>query len=368
MLLVGLLLALPGLLHWLLLQAWHRPFCYHRPAPLCWVPPAPRRSPAEPVRCCLVFLSANLCLLPHGLASFNNLSHKTAAGRGHWCRAAGPPPALAVRLVAALPAGLDFVSLQEVFDLRAVVAWWTAWRRISPVLYDFGTLSLQPGLHLKLLGSGLLRAIFYCFPNTRREDALTCKGLLSAQAQLDNLDRCCMVGFLHAPPRRAPALALRAAVTVVDWAQQFEAESRQNDEVVASVLLSGLNFHNRSKYHSQKQQHKLFSCFPDPCRLGTLRRGDWTWGRPVAEALAYRALPRPPTGTRDAVEHLYLAAPPYGRSRTKPWRPGAWTIYITYGRVLGRLSPPVERVTFNTALAGLTDHLAIGPQLRVSMP
>lgn len=90
--------------------------------------------------------------------------------------------------------------------------------------------------------------------------------------------------------------------------------------------------------------------------------------------------------------HRYLAGPPHGGRRTKPWR-GRRLDYITYRGVPGGpLSPvsakaqdagqagagatpqpdsrpqEVEQVTFSTALAGLTDHLAVGLRLRVSMP
>lgn len=207
LLLVGLPLALPGLLLWLPLQAWRRPFCY-QPPPIGWVPPAPWQPPAEPVRC-FVFLTANLCLLPDGLARFNNLSHsqRRAEAIGRALLASMRPSLYGATgssqplpggpdgvLMATLPVGLDFVCLQEVFDLRAAHR---LVRRLSPnlgpVLHDVGTLGLQPGPYLKLLGSGLLlasrypllRATFRCFPNARREDALASKGLLSVQVSVN---------------------------------------------------------------------------------------------------------------------------------------------------------------------------------------
>lgn len=100
-----------------------------------------------------------------------------------------------------MPASLDFVCLQEVFDLRAEQR---LVRRLAPslgrVLYDVGTFGLQPGLRLKLLGSGLLlasrypllRAAFRSFPQACREYALASKGLLSAQVPA------------HQPPRSRP--------------------------------------------------------------------------------------------------------------------------------------------------------------------
>lgn len=203
LLLVGLPLALPGLLLWLLLQAWRRPFCYWPPSQ-CWTPPAPWYPPAEPARC-FGFLSANLCLLPDGLARFSNLQHsqRRAEAVGAVLLAGlrrsrsgttdcGPPEQgmPCGVLIGAMPASLDFVCLQEMFDLRAerrLVSLLAP--KLGPVLYDVGTFGLQPGLHLKLLGSGLLlasrypllRATFRCFPYASHEDALASKGLLSAQ-------------------------------------------------------------------------------------------------------------------------------------------------------------------------------------------
>ncbi|XP_061027728.1 sphingomyelin phosphodiesterase 5-like [Eubalaena glacialis] len=189
-----------ALLLWLLLQAWRRPFCY-QPPPQCGAPPTPWRPPTEPARS-FSFFSANLCLLPDGLARFSNLPHSQRraetvgavllAGLRHSPYGAtgcsspvqGMPCGV---LIGAMPASLDFTCLQEVFDLRAE-------RRLvsrlapnlGPVSYDVGTFGLQPGLHLKLLGSGLLLASRYpllraVLPHARREDALASKGLLSAQ-------------------------------------------------------------------------------------------------------------------------------------------------------------------------------------------
>lgn len=95
---------------------------------------------------------------------------------------------------------------------------------------------------------------------------------------------------------------------------------------------------------------------------------------------------------REEGRHRYLAGPPHGGHRVKPWQ-GRRLDYITYrGAPTGPLSPvsarvqgagssgagatpqpdsrpqEMEQVTFSTALAGLTDHLAVGLRLRVSMP
>ncbi|MXQ93650.1 hypothetical protein E5288_WYG022318 [Bos mutus] len=203
LLLAALPLTLPALLLWLLLQAWRRPFCY-QPPPQCWAPPAPWCPRTEPARS-FGFFSANLCLLPDGLARFNNLPHtqRRAAAVGAVLLAGlrrspyeatgcgSPVQAMPCGvLTGAMPASLDFVCLQEAFDLRAerrLVSLLAS--NLGPVLYDVGTFGLQPGLHLKLLGSGLLlasrypllRAAFQSFPHARGEDALASKGLLSAQ-------------------------------------------------------------------------------------------------------------------------------------------------------------------------------------------
>ncbi|XP_053786113.1 sphingomyelin phosphodiesterase 5 isoform X2 [Desmodus rotundus] len=350
---IGLPLTLPGLLLWLPLQAWRRPFCY-QPPPQSWAPPAPWRPPAEPPRC-FSFLSANVCLLPDGLARFSNLRHtqRRAEAVGtvllaglrplRYGTMGCSPPATGAPggvLIATVPVGLDFVCLQEVFDLRA------ARRLVSrlapnlgPVLYDVGTFGLQPGPHLKLLGSGLLlasrypllRAAFRSFPDARREDALASKGLLSAQAQVGLLDGRRIVGFLHCTHLHAP----------ID--------------------------------HAQEQEHPLFSHFRDPCRLGTRQEQPWALGTILSTSRLHHSVACSPEMLRRALEkeegrHHYLAGPRHGGPQAEPWR-GRRLDYITYrGAPGGVLSPEVEQMTFSTALAGLTDHLAVGLRLRVSMP
>ncbi|XP_011373174.1 sphingomyelin phosphodiesterase 3 isoform X1 [Pteropus vampyrus] len=496
LLLVGLPPALPGLLLWLLLQAWRRPFCY-QPPPLCWAPPTPWRPTAEPARC-FSFFSANLCLLPDGLARFSNLQHSQRRAEAvgtvlltgmrpsrygaTGCSAPGPGAPRGV-LTAAVPEGLDFVCLQEVFDLRAA-------RRLvnllapnlGPVLHDVGTFGLQPGPHLKLLGSGLLlasrypllRASFRSFPYARREDALASKGLLSAQAQLGLVDGHRIVGFLHCTHLHAPSgeprgrdrwhvgrpiclrvvamspnprlylrsppppfvhcqapkalwsaladsqmrtqqggeggkggaaarfrcafrmrngtlgrvflpshsplptedgpLRCKQMTLLLDWVEHFEAESCQSDEAVAfSVLLGDLNFDNCSLDQAQEQEHQLFSRFCDPCRLGTRQEQPWALGTILNPSTLHQSVACSPEMLQRALEqeegrHHYLAGPPHGGYRAEPWR-GRRLDYIMYrGVPASPLSPEVEQVAFSTALAGLTDHLAVGLRLRVSMP
>ncbi|XP_005086043.1 LOW QUALITY PROTEIN: sphingomyelin phosphodiesterase 5 [Mesocricetus auratus] len=393
----GLPLALFGLVLWLPLQVWRRPFCY-QPPPACWVWPQPWHPPAERVRC-FVFFTANLCLLPDGLARFSNLSHSqrraeaigTALLGGlqtsHYgaigCSQSLPGVPGGV-LRATIPTGLDFVCLQEVFDLRAA-------RRLvrvlvpnlGPVLYDVGTFGFMPGPYIKVLGSGLLlasrypllRATFRCFPNGRREDAMASKGLLSAQAQLGFLDGRRIVGYLHCTHLQAPVedghVRCKQLTLLLEWVEEFEAESRQSDEAVAfSVLLGDLNFDNCSQDHAEEQGHKFFSCFQDPCRLGTRQEQPWALGTILSTSMLHHSIASSPEMLRRALEQekgrrLYLAGPPSGSHSGKSWQ-GRRLDYITYrGIPDSRLHPEVEQVTFSTALAGLTDHLAVGLKLQV---
>lgn len=159
---------------------------------------------------------------------------------------------------------------------------------------------------------------------------------------------------------------------LLDWIERFEAESRQSGEAVAfSVLLGDLNFDNCSLDHAQEQEHQLFDHFRDPCRLGTRREQPWALGTILNTSTLHHTVVCSPEMLRRALEqekgrHRYLAGPARGGPRPKPWR-GRRLDYVLYRGVAGApLSPDVEQVTFSTALAGLTDHLAVGLQLRVS--
>lgn len=88
------------------------------------------------------------------------------------------------------PANVDVLCLEEVFDKRAAKK---LLRELRPVfghiLYDVGVYACQPpcSCSFKFFNSGLfvasrfpvLEAQYHCFPNSRGEDALAAKGLLS---------------------------------------------------------------------------------------------------------------------------------------------------------------------------------------------
>ncbi|KAK4805812.1 hypothetical protein QYF61_000418 [Mycteria americana] len=229
LLLLSLPLATLGLLLWLPVQAARRPFAYQYTA---------GTAPAEPwdlrQRRTFTFVSANLCLLPSGLAKFSNLGQTPqraayvarhlapappdppgawaglveprdgeADGYGGTLRTPRQPPgSVAVEVPAAeaaepapaalserFPADADFVCLQEVFDAGAAACLRRRLGAAFPhVLSEVGARGLRGG-RPKLLDSGLLLASrypvlaarYHGFPNGAREDALAAKGLLAVQ-------------------------------------------------------------------------------------------------------------------------------------------------------------------------------------------
>uniref|UniRef100_A0A8C3JZA3 sphingomyelin phosphodiesterase n=1 Tax=Calidris pygmaea TaxID=425635 RepID=A0A8C3JZA3_9CHAR len=227
LLLLSLPLAALGLLLWLPVQATRRPFVYQHAA---------GAAPAQPwdlrERRSFTFLTANLCLLPSGLAKFSNLgdtprrataiARRLAPGppspRGHRdALVAQPGPAVAeavpVPLAERLPADADFLCLQEVFDAGAA----TILRRrlagtFPHLLFGVGGRGLRGG-QLKLLDSGLLLASrypllaarYHGFPNGACEDALAAKGLLAVQVLLGSAQGQRVVGYLGCTHLQAPA-------------------------------------------------------------------------------------------------------------------------------------------------------------------
>lgn len=91
------------------------------------------------------------------------------------------------------PANVDILCLEEVFDKRAAQKLTQELRPVfGHILYDVGVYACQPPCccsSFKFFNSGLflasrfpvLEAQYHCFPNSRGEDALAAKGLLSAK-------------------------------------------------------------------------------------------------------------------------------------------------------------------------------------------
>ncbi|XP_048338517.1 sphingomyelin phosphodiesterase 5-like [Sphaerodactylus townsendi] len=257
-------LCLLGFLLWLPLQKARRPFAYqHTPSlasPEEWVVPGKGRA--------FHFVSANVCLLPEGLAKFSNLAqtqwraahiaealvwsgrraalpHKRRS-RGNACsspggreygavessppRACHGPPAadseVAVEvplwegkaafpceIAASFPADMDFLCLQEVFDQDAAAR---LLRLLGPhfehIIHNVGTYGMLGCSALKLLNSGLFLASrypllavqYHCYPNGRGEDAFAAKGLLCVQVQLGASKGQRIVGYLNCTHLHAP--------------------------------------------------------------------------------------------------------------------------------------------------------------------
>ncbi|XP_015272464.1 PREDICTED: sphingomyelin phosphodiesterase 3 [Gekko japonicus] len=208
-------LSLLALLLWLPVQAARRPFAYlHTPSrasPEEWVLPGQGRA--------FRFVTANICLLPDGLAKFSNLARtqwramqiaqalvqaarraipthedgarsgacRVSRGRKYGATESSPPracenfpaatdgegvtaegprqegkAALPWEITASFPPDVDFLCLQEVFDQEAAKR---LLRLLGPcfehIVYDVGTYGLLGCSALKLLNSGLLLASRY---------------------------------------------------------------------------------------------------------------------------------------------------------------------------------------------------------------
>ncbi|XP_070337974.1 uncharacterized protein [Equus asinus] len=183
---------------------------------------------------------------------------------------------------------------------------------------------------------------------------------------------------LSPPPEDGP-LRCQQLTLLLDWAEQFEAESRQSDEAVAfSVLLGDLNFDNCSP--GKRRLRQIVAARPGPAHPAPV-----SLPRPCAgaEAPALQPLPGPlPAGHApgaalgrgnyterlnalplggllpgDAEEPLlraleqkegrrrYLAGPPSGSHRAKPWK-GRRVDYITYRGVPGGPLSPGSQTTW----------------------
>lgn len=91
------------------------------------------------------------------------------------------------------PANVDILCLEEVFDKRAARKLTNILKlEFGHILYDIGVYACQPPCRcssFKFFNSGLflasrfpvLEAQYHCFPNSRGEDALAAKGLLSVK-------------------------------------------------------------------------------------------------------------------------------------------------------------------------------------------
>ncbi|XP_063813021.1 sphingomyelin phosphodiesterase 5-like [Pseudophryne corroboree] len=242
--LLSLPLSVLGFVFWAPLHRARRPFCYQRHLQT--------HSPPEKILqgdCLFIFISANLCLLPDGLARFSNLSHTqhrtsliskflslpaepvqtSSEDSLPICSTEDVLPILEtpdkkeqvkhgegdfpfdVSLV--FPQNADFLCLQEVFDGRASRK---LRRCLAPsfphILYDVGPSGPHSG-GFKFFNSGLflasrhplINAKYYFYPNARGEDALASKGLLCVKVHIGLTEqKQRIVGYINCTHLHAP--------------------------------------------------------------------------------------------------------------------------------------------------------------------
>ncbi|XP_075000620.1 sphingomyelin phosphodiesterase 5-like [Calonectris borealis] len=380
-----LLLALPvaalGLLLWLPVEAARRPFVYQYTA---------GTAPAEPwdlrQRRTFTFVSANLCLLPSGLAKFSNLGQTPQRAAyiarhlapvppdppgtraslveprhgeansygGTLCTPRQPPGSVAVEVPAEaaepvpavlserFPADADFVCLQEVFEAGAAACLRRRLGGTFPhVLSEVGARGLRGG-RLKLLDSGLflasryplLAARYHGFPNGAREDALAAKGLLAVQVLLGSAQGRRVVGYVGCTHLQAPAAdaAIRDAQLTLGlrWLQLFrEAQEQRGDVVAFDVFCGDLNFDNCSPGDELNQRHQLFEVYRDPCRRAPGQDAPWAIGTLLNYLKIYEEPVSTPeklkrTLSQSAGRQRYLAGPILSSGQPDPAAPSPW--------------------------------------------
>lgn len=381
-----LLLSLPltalGLLLWLPVQAARRPFAYHHATMAVAPPPWDLRQ-----RRGFTFVSANLCLLPSGLAKFSNLGQtperaayiaqqlvpeppsahdsliprpRSEAGPWHYGSVAVEVEgAAAERTVAKLlpadasrhfpaelserfPADADFLCLQEVYDAGAAARLRQQLAKSFPyIVYDVGARGMQ-GCGLKLFGSGLFLASrypllavqYHCYPNGAREDALSAKGLLSVQVLLGCAQGQRIVGYLSCTHLQAPApdAAIRSEQLTLGlhWVQLFQdAHEQQGDIVAFDVFCGDLNFDNCSRGDEPNQSHEIFKLYRDPCRVGPKQDEPWAMGT----LLDYLKIYEEPVSTPENMKRTlsqpggrrqFLAGPILSSGQLDPEAGDAW--------------------------------------------
>ncbi|XP_071987603.1 sphingomyelin phosphodiesterase 5-like [Engystomops pustulosus] len=388
---LSLPLCLLGLLLWVPLHQVRRPFSYQS-----HVDPADRTLSGERS---FIFISANLCLLPDGLARFSNLRHTQRRARAIarlLCAAQSSQDVLPM-MQEKTPAGLfqvsldfppaaDFICLQEVFDGRASRQLRRCLGASYPhILYDVGP-SGPRGCGFKFFNSGLflasrhlpLCAKYYIYPNARGEDALASKGLLCVKVHLGTTEqKQSIVGYLNCTHLHAPesdgAIRCDQMSLILQWVGDFQAENAQDGELVAfDVLCGDLNFDNCSSDDCLEQKHKIFSMYSDPCRDRAGRDRPGALGTLLRQELLYHEAVNTPARLKSTLlseseRRLYVAPPlPQDDGGDGPWT-GRRIDYILYREADTLLPVAVDKVQFITRLAGLSDHVPVALHLSSSL-
>ncbi|KAJ8415842.1 hypothetical protein AAFF_G00403990 [Aldrovandia affinis] len=338
---------------------------------------------------------------PAATANFNHTSNQQSR-KGH----RHPPRALGTlglgddfpwEVSTLFPANLDMVCLEEVFDKRAALKLTEALGPLfGHVLYDVGVYACQtPGCcsAFKFFNSGLflasrhpvLEAQYHCFPNGTGEDALAAKGLLSVKVLIGQNESQNVVGYfncthLHAPEGEG-AVRCEQLNMLTKWITEFQAQTKQADEVVVfDVLCGDFNFDNCSPDDALEQKHGVFEDYRDPCRAGPGKEKLWVIGTLLEQPTLYDENVRTPenlqkTLEREDLRKEYISPPVplagcplvYPESG-QPWV-GRRIDYILYreSTLATQCHTEVEEFTFVTQLAGLTDHVPLGLRLTVTL-
>ncbi|KAM9852723.1 sphingomyelin phosphodiesterase 5 isoform 1-T3 [Aulostomus maculatus] len=297
------------------------------------------------------------------------------------------------------PANVDILCLEEVFDKRAAQKLTHTLKPLfGHILYDVGVYACQPSpcccSSFKFFNSGLflasrfpvLEAQYHCFPNSRGEDALAAKGLLSAKVLIgQNQKQKNVIGYfncthLHAPEGEGE-IRCEQLNMVTKWIGDFQAANRQPDEeVVFDVLCGDFNFDNCSPDDALEQNHCLFEEYRDPCRAGPGKEKPWVIGTLLEQPPLYEDDVNTPenlqrTLEREELRKKYISPPVPAEGSPlvypepgQPWI-GRRIDYILYREtsISKHCRTEVEEVSFITQLAGLTDHIPVGLRLNVIM-
>lgn len=296
------------------------------------------------------------------------------------------------------PADIDILCLEEVFDKRAARKLTDVLKPVfGHILYDIGVYACQPPCRcssFKFFNSGLflasrfpvLEAQYHCFPNSRGEDALAAKGLLSAKVLIgQNQKGKRVVGYfncthLHAPEGEGE-IRCEQLNMVTKWIGDFQAANSLPDEdVVFDVLCGDFNFDNCSPDDTLEQNHCLFEEYRDPCRAGPGKEKPWVIGTLLEQPTLYEDDINTPENLQrtlesDELRQQYISppvpamgAPLLYPEAGQPWI-GRRIDYILYreNSISKRCRTEIEEVTFITQLAGLTDHIPVGLRLNVTM-
>ncbi|KAM4707745.1 sphingomyelin phosphodiesterase 5-like [Discoglossus pictus] len=404
-----------GMLLWCPLQKCRRPFCYqqdNRPTI------SPKGDPVDNLS--FIVISANLCLLPDGLARFSNLRH-TQCRTSTICHLLGalhgqaPDPVngqayqssasicdsedilpmvdttekegqFPGEISLSFPSSADFLCLQEVFDSRTSRKLRKSLAATYPhILYDIGYRG-PLGCGFKFFNSGLflasrhlpLNANYYYYPNSRGEDALAAKGLLCVKVQIgDTHGSQRIVGYmncthLHAPEEDGPIRCDQMSM-LLQWVSDFQSENHEVGDIVAFDILCGdFNFDNCSPDDCLEQKHHLFSIYKDPCRDRAGQDVLGTVGTLLRQELLYHEAVNTPENLKRTLEsdteRKFFVAPPLPQDTNCQHWTGRRIDYILYRETSLEIQAVVDKFLFITQLAGLSDHIPVSLRLSVSLP